>query len=379
MLLLDPLHGKIRVSDSFRETIESPPLARLRNVRQLGFTLASYPGAVHTRFEHTIGTVGVLTSLMASLDVPNAERDIFMAAALFSEIGIFPLSYSTRLIFANHGLSKAEYARGIYKRYLQQTFPLSEGDATAIFGGALRPSWFAPVMQYSEFEYLHPVDLASTIDYVLRDSYYTGRYVGGFDYRHFMALLRPGSDSSGALREGLRALHRAVHSLNATYGDPLRRILTQVLKELVETLVTGGYLDPGPWKEIERYVELDDDEFLSQVQEAARRAELTGDDRPVRMISAVTQRVAPDLKTIKRSDLNDGSGSLRERAAFHFKRSIENVFAAAVDGDDGIGFRMFGTDFPSLRDAMRSESFGQCTGLRFDNADLSDDVWVAFI
>src|SRR5713226_6335680 len=116
----DPIYGRIVIPDAFRAVLESPVLARLRNVRQLGFTLARYPGAVHTRFEHTLGTVAVLQQLMRQYgnhDVSSQNR--FILAALLTEIGTPPFSYSTRLIFQRYGLARPQYAAGLYANYLR--------------------------------------------------------------------------------------------------------------------------------------------------------------------------------------------------------------------------------------------------------------------
>jgi HD superfamily phosphohydrolase len=186
----DPVFGQITVPDSLRSIVESPVLSRLRNVRQLGFTLASYPGAVHTRFEHSLGTLGALALILQEFGVTDPTiRDLNFKAALLSEIGIYPLSYSSRSIFRKYGYDKAEYARRVYEAYLKNELKLSQAEEQFVLSKKNRnQSWFQPVMQHKEFAYLDPISLASTVDYVLRDSYYTGRYVGGFDHRSFLSL-----------------------------------------------------------------------------------------------------------------------------------------------------------------------------------------------
>jgi HD superfamily phosphohydrolase len=53
----DPVHGFIEVSSDERRVIDSRPLQRLRRVRQLALTSLVYPGASHSRFEHSLGTM----------------------------------------------------------------------------------------------------------------------------------------------------------------------------------------------------------------------------------------------------------------------------------------------------------------------------------
>lgn len=183
----DPIYGWVTVPDAFRTVLESPVLSRLRNVRQLGFTLVSYPGAVHTRFEHTLGTVEVLSRLFERFGAKDKqENELLLLAALVSEIGIYPLSYTSRGLFKKYGHDKGEYARRLFQQHLQPHLQVSGNDLAFLFGAdSGRPAWFEAIGGRPHFSYLDPVKLASTIDYVLRDSYYTGRHDAKFDFRSF--------------------------------------------------------------------------------------------------------------------------------------------------------------------------------------------------
>jgi len=50
-----PIHGFIRYSPNERRIIDHPLVRRLRYIRQLALTEFVYPGATHTRFEHSLG------------------------------------------------------------------------------------------------------------------------------------------------------------------------------------------------------------------------------------------------------------------------------------------------------------------------------------
>jgi len=68
--LRDPVHGTVQVGDLEWLLLESEPMQRLRGIRQLGLVEAVYPGAGHTRFEHSVGTMhmaGRLASQLGSL------------------------------------------------------------------------------------------------------------------------------------------------------------------------------------------------------------------------------------------------------------------------------------------------------------------------
>src|SRR4051794_34246915 len=63
-VITDPVHGDVFVTELERRIIDSPPFQRLRRVRQLGTTHLVYPGATHTRFAHSLGTLSMSQELM---------------------------------------------------------------------------------------------------------------------------------------------------------------------------------------------------------------------------------------------------------------------------------------------------------------------------
>lgn len=80
-VITDPVHGDIRLSELERRIVDSPPFQRLRRVKQLGTTHLVYPGATHTRFSHSLGTVVAAQMLLDIVleqgDEPGAKHDLF--------------------------------------------------------------------------------------------------------------------------------------------------------------------------------------------------------------------------------------------------------------------------------------------------------------
>lgn len=64
--LRDPIHGFIRLSGDEADIVETPVFQRLRGIRQLAMANMVYPGALHTRFDHTLGVFHV-TSLLCEV------------------------------------------------------------------------------------------------------------------------------------------------------------------------------------------------------------------------------------------------------------------------------------------------------------------------
>src|SRR5437870_757296 len=80
-VITDPVHGDVYVTRLEQRFIDSPPMQRLRRVRQLGATHLVYPGATHSRFSHSLGALRAAQDLLdAVVDQrygPRPSRDIF--------------------------------------------------------------------------------------------------------------------------------------------------------------------------------------------------------------------------------------------------------------------------------------------------------------
>lgn len=94
----DPLWGTISLSGAEVAVLDSPLLQRLRLIRQLGVVHWVYPGAIHTRFEHTLGVVRQVQYLSAAINelgvqeglqelIPQDKVNLLRLAALLHDIG----------------------------------------------------------------------------------------------------------------------------------------------------------------------------------------------------------------------------------------------------------------------------------------------------
>ena len=66
-VLRDPVHGDVYLSHDELAVLDTPQMQRLRGVRQLGTAFLAYPGAVHTRFDHSIGVLHLTGRLLEAL------------------------------------------------------------------------------------------------------------------------------------------------------------------------------------------------------------------------------------------------------------------------------------------------------------------------
>src|SRR5699024_112581 len=78
----DSVHDHIEVSGVARELLDTPPVQRLRHVRQLGTVELVYPSANHTRFEHSLGVYHLADRALSQLGIEGREAERVRAAAL---------------------------------------------------------------------------------------------------------------------------------------------------------------------------------------------------------------------------------------------------------------------------------------------------------
>lgn len=106
MRIRDPIHGTIDVSDEEKAVIDSRYYQRLRHVRQLGFGDLAFPGATHTRHAHSLGAMHVASrvfhAVTARSNLPADVRARFSAAVrlavLCHDLGHMPLSHASERI-----------------------------------------------------------------------------------------------------------------------------------------------------------------------------------------------------------------------------------------------------------------------------------------
>jgi HD superfamily phosphohydrolase len=99
----DPIHGSVQVTPDEITFIDSPYFQRLRNVKQLGFGDLAFPGATHTRYSHSLGAMhisdrvldSVLPAVCATAHEKKRMRQAVRLAVLHHDVGHAPLSHAS--------------------------------------------------------------------------------------------------------------------------------------------------------------------------------------------------------------------------------------------------------------------------------------------
>ena len=205
--ICDPVHGFIRFGALEQKLIDSVPFQRLRYIHQMGTAYLVYPGATHTRFEHSLGVMElagrIYTTLTAphnqvvSIDKSPEELDywllILRLAALCHDLGHLPFSHTAEKSLLPHGgheqmtlaLIRSPELKPIWRAIGQKAeddvIKLAVADPNIPLN-----SWEKVLSQVITEDNFG----ADRIDYLIRDGHYTGVGYGHFDYHQLIDSLR---------------------------------------------------------------------------------------------------------------------------------------------------------------------------------------------
>ena len=167
-----------------RELIDSPFLQRLRRIHQLAGSYLVYPGATHTRFEHSIGAMHVAGQIAESLvrvsEMSEGLVQEVRLAALLHDVGHGPFSHMYEEVLSGKGETSHE---DISQRVILETSICDILEKNGF--SSKKMSEFAVGRQRSKPPFMNEIIAgglsADMMDYLPRDSYFTGVEYGNVD------------------------------------------------------------------------------------------------------------------------------------------------------------------------------------------------------
>jgi len=169
-ILNDPVYGFINIPPGISfDIIEHPYFQRLRRIKQLGLTDLVYPGAVHTRFQHTLGAVHLLESAIGIIKskghtITREEENAVTLAILLHDIGHGPFSHTLeKMIIEEYGHEELSL---FYMEELNKDLGGELELAIQIFQNKYHKKFLHQLVS-SQLD-------VDRMDYLRRDSFYTG-------------------------------------------------------------------------------------------------------------------------------------------------------------------------------------------------------------
>ena len=196
--IYDPIFGIIKFENKIEsDIINSPIFQRLRDIKQLGMVHCVYPTATHSRFSHSIGVMHLANKIANTLKEkdnqwPEQDTDLqnLRMAAILHDVGHFPFSHVCEIskddelsielpTFLREGHeSLSTYL--IQNSYINDILEKNH-DVELICGLITNRSAYPVLNNIINWE----LD-ADRLDYLLRDSYFTGVRLGGIDYHYLI-------------------------------------------------------------------------------------------------------------------------------------------------------------------------------------------------
>lgn len=182
----DPVHGFISVPKNvIMQLIQTPEVQRLRRIRQLGIGHLVFPGAEHTRFGHALGAMALMQDALSNLaekgtPISPAENTAALAAALLHDIGHGPFSHTLEhelITNFNH-----EDMSRVLLLHLNERLGGALDLAIEIFDGTYARPFFHQLVSSQ-------LDM-DRLDYLRRDSFYTGVVEGEVGVQRIIKTLR---------------------------------------------------------------------------------------------------------------------------------------------------------------------------------------------
>ncbi len=322
ILVRDPIHHWIGFTSEERKVINSAPVQRLRQIHQLAMTSLVYPGATHTRFEHSLGVMHVASQIYNNVVDPEhvdaRVRNILEAihdedklrhwelilrmAALCHDIGHLPFSHAAETELLPTGWT---HERITYELIMSPEMAVVWDDLDPY----LRPDLIAKLALgakqlqkiqsdavFSDWEAILSEIIvgdafgADRLDYLLRDSYHAGVAYGTYDHFRLIDTLRilpPAPAGEGDEQQsaepalgiqygGMQAAESMMLArsfmFSQVYFHQARIIYDRHLQDFLSAWLPSGRFSVG----VKAFLEVTDNEVMTALLEAARDASKPG-------------------------------------------------------------------------------------------------------
>lgn len=209
----DPVYGFISVPyELILDIIDHPYFQRLRRIKQLGLSHLVYPGALHTRFHHVLGCTNLMQQAIETLrskghEITEEEAKGVTLAILLHDIGHGPYSHALEHSIAN-GVHHEELSL-IFMERLNKEFNGQLDTAIKIFTN-----------NYSK-KFLHQLVSSQLdmdrLDYLKRDSFYTGVSEGVVSNQRIIKMLDIVNDELVIQEKGIYSIEKFIVARRLMY------------------------------------------------------------------------------------------------------------------------------------------------------------------
>ncbi len=238
-IISDPVFGFIKIKRGLLyDIVQHPFFQRLNRINQLGLASVVYPGARHTRFQHSLGAFHLMSEAIKSLTekgiyIFDSEAEAVQAAILMHDIGHGPFSHVLENTLI-HGISHEDISLLMMEqinRDLKEQLNL----AISIFKDEYPNKIFHQLISSQ-------LDM-DRLDYLRRDSFYTGVTEGNIGSARIIKMLNVKDDKLVVDSKGIYSIENYLTTRRLMYWQVyLHKTAVGYEKVLVNTLRRAKYL-----------------------------------------------------------------------------------------------------------------------------------------
>ncbi len=355
--IFDALHGFIALSPLEEALIATIPFQRLRHIRQLGTAFFVYPGAVHSRFEHSLGVMHVASrifdsivekdpSIVARENLPY-HRQIVRLAALCHDLGHLPFSHVAEKMILGSGGHEEKTIAIISSAYLapilEELFALypdeqPKADLIKVAVGAKKLAALAPsTPPFSSWQRIMAEIItgdffgADRIDYLLRDARCTGAPYGLFDYEQLILAIRilPGKNGQlelGIEENGLEACESLLLARHFMHKRVYKHPTVKAFSYHLARFMAAFFKDSTELNSVENYMRWSDSEILTEMRLAEREV-----NHPLHTLTLPFSSRASRHRSIEiKGELSE---KIVREISVHLRIPQEEIYAEFVSAD----------------------------------------------
>lgn len=209
----DPVYGFIQIPDRLHfSLIEHPYFQRLRRIKQLGLTHLVYAGALHARFQHSVGAMHLMQQAIAVLrskghHIHDDEQLAASLAILLHDIGHGPYSHTLEKTIVTK--MSHEQLSALMMRELNAQFGHTLDQAIAVFEGTHQRNFLNQLVSSQ-------LDM-DRMDYLKRDSFFTGVAEGTINAERLLAMLDMVDDRLVIEAKGIYSVEKFIGARRMMY------------------------------------------------------------------------------------------------------------------------------------------------------------------
>ena len=238
-IISDPVFGFIKIKRGLLyDIVQHPFFQRLNRINQLGLASVVYPGARHTRFQHSLGAFHLMSEAIKSLTekgvyIFDSEAEAVQAAILMHDIGHGPFSHVLENTLI-HGISHEDISLMMMEQ-INHDLKDQLNLAISIFKDEYPNKIFHQLISSQ-------LDM-DRLDYLRRDSFYTGVTEGNIGSARIIKMLNVADDKLVVDSKGIYSIENYLTTRRLMYWQVyLHKTAVGYEKVLVNTLKRAKYL-----------------------------------------------------------------------------------------------------------------------------------------